>query len=68
MLRTAVVFADVDRQPRRIRIELFGEEDWKTADDAMNKRLVFRCQGELLREGKYYVLRNARDLRASEDD
>lgn len=65
---TTVVVAEVDRQPRRIRIELLGEENWKTADDAMNKRLVFRCQGELMREGKHYVLRNARDLRASEDD
>ena len=65
---TAIVVADIDRQPRRIRIELFGETDWKTADEAMNKRRVFRCQGELMREGKYYVLRNARDLRIAEDD
>lgn len=65
---TAIVVADIDRQPRRIRIELSGEADWKTADEAMNKRLVFRCQGELLREGKYYALRNARDLRVIEDD
>jgi hypothetical protein len=65
---TAIVVADIDRQPRRIRIELFGETDWKTADEAMNKRLVFRCQGELMREGKYYALRNARDLRIAEVD
>jgi hypothetical protein len=65
---TAVVVADIDRQPRRIRIELFGETDWKTADEAMKRRLVLRCQGELLREGKHYVLRHARDLRIAEDD
>jgi hypothetical protein len=65
---TAIVVADIDRQPRRIRIELSGETDWKTADEAMNKRLVFRCQGELMREGKYYALRNARDLRVTEVD
>jgi hypothetical protein len=65
---TAVVVANVERQPRRIRVELVDEENWKTADDAMNRRLVFRCQGELIREGKYYVLRNSRDLRASEAD
>lgn len=65
---TAVVVADIDQQPRRIRIELSDETDWKTANEAMHKRLVFRCQGELMREGKYYVLRNARDLRTAEDD
>jgi hypothetical protein len=57
----ATVLAPVERRPRKIRILVFGDA-WKSADHAMRDRLLFRCVGELIREGKQYSLRNLRGL------
>lgn len=63
----ATVLAPVQGGQRKIRIEVSGA-DWHTANDAMVQRIPVRCRGELVREGKQYVLRTARDLRAAPTD
>lgn len=57
----ATVLADVDGRPRKVRIAVFGD-DWTKAHDAMKKGLLLSCRGELTREGKFFVLKNPRDI------
>jgi hypothetical protein len=59
---SAVVLAEVDAQPKRVRVALSGE-DWQAAILSMRRRWAFRCEGELGREGNFYILRNARGVR-----
>lgn len=59
----ATVLTDVDGNPRKVRIAVFGE-DWTKAHDAMKLGLLLSCRGELTREGKHYVLRNPRSISA----
>jgi len=58
----AVVLGAVDGRTRQIHINVGGEA-WTTTMRAMAERTILRCRGELVREGKRYVLRNVRDLR-----
>ena len=55
------VLADVDGRPRKVRIPMLGE-NWAAAHDAMKKGLLLFCRGELMREGKLFVLNNPRDI------
>ncbi len=63
----AVVLGAVRGQPRKVRVEVWGD-DWRTAHDAMSQRVLVRCRGELIRDGKQYVLRNPRDFRLAPDE
>ncbi|MFO7775161.1 MAG: hypothetical protein R6W89_05130 [Candidatus Hydrogenedentota bacterium] len=51
------VYAMVDDSPRRIRMEL-PEEEYSQAIKAHGEGMDIRCEGELAREGRGYVLRN----------
>jgi len=64
---SAVILGSVRGQSRKVRVEVWGD-DWNTAYDAMGKRLLVRCRGELLREGKQFVLRNPRGFRLAPAD
>ena len=63
----AVVLSGVDGRSRQIHINIEGEA-WTTTMRAMAERTILRCRGELVREGKRYVLRNVRDLRVVATD
>jgi len=63
----ATVLTDVDGNPRKVRIAVFGE-DWTKAHDAMKLGLLLSCRGELTREGKHYELRNPRSISAIAPD
>jgi hypothetical protein len=63
----ATVLAPVQGSPRKVRIDVAGD-DWNTANDAMVRHILLRCRGDLVREGKLYVLRAARDLRLAPTD
>lgn len=63
----AVVLGAVDGRTRQIHISVGGEA-WTTTMRAMAERTVLRCRGELVREGKRYFLRHARDLRVLPTD
>jgi hypothetical protein len=55
----AGVVTTVDGRPRKVWIEIAGE-DWDQAIEAMRRRVVVRYRGELVRQGRSYVLRNPR--------
>lgn len=63
----AVVLGVVDGRSRQVHISVGGDA-WTTTMRAMAERTVLRCRGELVREGKRYLLRNARDLRVVSTD
>jgi hypothetical protein len=63
----AVVLGAVDGRTRQIHINVGGDA-WTTTMRAMAERTILRCRGELVREGKRYVLRNVRDLRVVATD
>jgi hypothetical protein len=63
----AVVLGAVDDRTRQIHISVGGEA-WTTTMRAMAERTILRCRGELVREGKRYLLRNTRDLRVVPTD
>src|SRR5215813_1150235 len=50
---------DYPRRVREIVAEVAGE-DWDRAVEAMRQRAVVRYRGELVREGRSYMLRNPR--------
>ncbi|HWO18019.1 MAG TPA: hypothetical protein VNO30_04565 [Kofleriaceae bacterium] len=62
LLGDAVVLGAVNGRPCQVHISVGGEE-WTTTMQAMAERAILRCRGELVREGKRYLLRNVRDLR-----
>lgn len=59
---TAVVYGSIAGKPRRVRVEVWGD-DWETAHNAMKNRGVLHCVGELVREGKSFSLKHGRELR-----
>ena len=63
----AVVAGAVGAQTRKIRLEVTGEA-WNQANEAMSTRARVRCRGELVRDGRQYVLRNPRDFRLALTD
>jgi hypothetical protein len=67
LLGEAVVLCAVDDRTRQIHISVGGEA-WTTTMRAMAERTILRCRGELVREGKRYLLRNTRDLRVVPTD
>jgi hypothetical protein len=67
LLGDAVVLGAVDGRTRQVHISVGGEA-WTTTMQAMADRTILRCRGELVREGKRYLLRNARDLRVVATD
>jgi hypothetical protein len=62
LLGDAVVLGAVNGRTCQVHISVGGEE-WTTTMQAMAERTILRCRGELIREGKRYLLRNVRDLR-----
>jgi hypothetical protein len=62
----AVVKAFIDGRYRSIRVVL-PPELYQQAIDAHRERLLVRCTGELARDGRSLVLRNARDFSALAD-
>lgn len=65
---TATVEAPIDGQFRRVRTDLAGD-DFRIAIAAFDQRALLRCEGELARQGRGYVLRNPRRVtRTSIDD
>lgn len=66
----AVLRIDLDGRIRHVRIRLHTE-DYQRAIQAHAERAVVRCLGDLAREGRSFVLRNARDfaiLSAADDE
>ena len=67
---TATVLASLAGEPRKIDVELAGD-NWKLAHDALeNRKRVLRCVGELEKRGKKYHLVSPRkvDVVEVEDD
>jgi hypothetical protein len=59
----AVVYAAVDGKRRYIRVAL-GAEPYRTAINAHLAGAPVRCAGDLVREGRSWILRNPRDFTA----
>lgn len=62
----ATVAATVGGTSRKVSVPLRGM-DWRAASEALDQRLVFRCEGELYRDSKPFLLRNPRNVRNVRD-
>jgi hypothetical protein len=56
----------IDGALRKIQLEL-GEPDYSQAVEAHKQELVVSCEGELVREGRGFSLRNPRNFRVERD-
>ena len=56
----------VEGSLRQVRVDM-NEADYETAIEAHRKGLPVQCEGELLREGRTYLLRNPRNFTAEEE-
>lgn len=56
----------VEGHLRQVQVEM-GGENYERAIEAHKRELPFRCEGELVREGRTYTLRNARNLTVEEE-
>lgn len=67
----ATVAAIVEGERRKVAVELWGDS-WKVADEAMAKRWLLVCRGDLHRDSRQSRLKNPRDFRLmppkSDDD
>jgi hypothetical protein len=57
-----VIQGPVRGKSRKVRVTV-ADDDWHTANGAMENRLLVRCRGELVHDGKQFVLRNPRGFR-----
>lgn len=57
----------IDHRFRNVLVELV-EDDYRKATNAHRDHLLVRCNGELMREGRQYVLRNARSFEVVSQD
>lgn len=64
---TVTVLGFVEEAPRRIRIQL-RDPDYHIAVQAHDQRLPIFCVGELLREGRSFVLNQPRQLRIGQQE
>ncbi|MCW3097840.1 MAG: hypothetical protein JWL77_3458 [Chthonomonadaceae bacterium] len=56
----------VDGSLRQVRVDM-NEENYEAAIEAHRKGLPVQCEGELIREGRTFLLRNARNFTAEEE-
>lgn len=56
---TVTIGGFVDGRPRKVRVDL-GPEDYRRACDAHREGNIVRCTGTLTRDGRSFVLRDAR--------
>jgi hypothetical protein len=64
---TATVLGFVDEKPRRVRMQL-GESDYHTAVEAHDRQLPASCVGDLIKEGRSFMLLHPRQFRIMRDN